>query len=141
MVSPTWWTWVWISSESWWWTGKPGVLQSMELQRVRHNWTEPNLHSGQNFGNTQIFYSRKYIMKILVCHNKYSCITYFLVAAKILHHSRWIIFQKKDICQSLMDTPKKHMVANHSMHLHTANRPMYPTSNLKVKSLLSLLNS
>ena len=39
MASPTWWTWVWASSGSWWWTGKPGVLQSMGPQRVRHNWT------------------------------------------------------------------------------------------------------
>ena len=31
-------TWVWVSSGSWWWTGKAGVLQSMESQRVRHNW-------------------------------------------------------------------------------------------------------
>ena len=38
MASPTWWTWVWASSKSWWWTGKPGVLQSMGLQRVGHNW-------------------------------------------------------------------------------------------------------
>ena len=38
MASPTLWTWVWASSESWWWTGKPGVLQSMWSQRVRHNW-------------------------------------------------------------------------------------------------------
>ena len=37
MVSLTRWRWVWASSGSWWWTGKPGVLQSMELQRVRHN--------------------------------------------------------------------------------------------------------
>ena len=29
---------VWVTSRSWWWTGKPGVLQSMGLQRVRHNW-------------------------------------------------------------------------------------------------------
>ena len=32
------WTWVWASSGSWWWTGKPGVLQSMGSQRVRYNW-------------------------------------------------------------------------------------------------------
>ena len=36
MASPTW---VWVSSGSWWWTGKPGVLQSMESQRVGHDWT------------------------------------------------------------------------------------------------------
>ena len=43
MASPTWWTWVWVSSGSWWWTGKPGMLQAMGLQRVGHNWvTELN---------------------------------------------------------------------------------------------------
>ena len=31
-------TWVWASSKSWWWTGKPGVLQSMGSQRVGHDW-------------------------------------------------------------------------------------------------------
>ena len=38
MASPTWWTWVWESSGSWWWTGKPGMLQSMGSQRAGHNW-------------------------------------------------------------------------------------------------------
>jgi len=38
MTSSTQWTWVWIFSGSWWMTGKPGVLQSIGLQRVRHNW-------------------------------------------------------------------------------------------------------
>ena len=38
MTSPTWWAWVWVSSGNWWWTGKLGVLQSMELRRVGHNW-------------------------------------------------------------------------------------------------------
>ena len=43
MASPTQWTWVWVSSRSWWWTGKPGMLQSVESQRVRHDWvTELN---------------------------------------------------------------------------------------------------
>ena len=38
MAPPTWWTWVWSSFRSCWWTGKPGVLQSMGSQRVRHHW-------------------------------------------------------------------------------------------------------
>ena len=38
MASPTQWTWVWESSGSWWWTGKPGRLQSMWSQRVGHDW-------------------------------------------------------------------------------------------------------
>ena len=32
------WTWVWVNSRSWWWTGKPDVLQFMESQRVGHDW-------------------------------------------------------------------------------------------------------
>ena len=48
MASLTQWTWVWVNSVSWWWTGRPGMLQSMGSQRVRHdretelNWTEGN---------------------------------------------------------------------------------------------------
>ena len=43
MVSPTRWTWVWVNSRSWWWTGRPGVLLFMGLQRVGHDWaTEVN---------------------------------------------------------------------------------------------------
>ena len=38
MASPTQWTRVWASSGSWWWTGRPGVLQSRGLQRVAHDW-------------------------------------------------------------------------------------------------------
>ena len=38
MASLTQWTWVWVNSGSWWWTGKPGVMQSMGLQWVRHDW-------------------------------------------------------------------------------------------------------
>ena len=32
------WTWVWVNSRSWWWTARPGVLQSMGSQRVGHDW-------------------------------------------------------------------------------------------------------
>ena len=43
MASPTHWTWVWVNSGSWWWTGRPGVLQFMGSQRVGHDWaTELN---------------------------------------------------------------------------------------------------
>ena len=43
MASPTWWTWIWVNSRNWWWTGRPGVLQS--IGSLRHmtewlNWTE-----------------------------------------------------------------------------------------------------
>ena len=55
MASPTGWMWVWVNSGSWWWTRRPGVLQFMGSQRVRHDWaTELNwiLSVSKNcFGN------------------------------------------------------------------------------------------
>ena len=57
MASPTRWTWVWVRSGSWWWTGMPGMLQPMRSQRVRHNWvtelsekdfTLPSIQQGFN---------------------------------------------------------------------------------------------
>ena len=43
MASLTRWTWVWVNSRSWWWTGRPGVLRLMGSQRVGHDWvTELN---------------------------------------------------------------------------------------------------
>ena len=43
MASPTQWTWVWVNSRSWWWTGRPVVLWFMGSQRVGHDWmTELN---------------------------------------------------------------------------------------------------
>ena len=43
MASPTQWIWVWVNSGSWWWTGRPGVLWFMGLQRLGHDWaTELN---------------------------------------------------------------------------------------------------
>ena len=48
MASPTQWTWVWVSSGSWWWTRKPGVLLSIRSQRVGHDWvTEQQQQAGK----------------------------------------------------------------------------------------------
>ena len=45
-ASPTQWTWVWVNSRSWWWTGRPSVPQSMGSQRVGHDWvTELNIYT------------------------------------------------------------------------------------------------
>ena len=46
MASPTRWTWLWVNSGSWWWTGRPGMLWFMGWQRVGHDWaTELNWQS------------------------------------------------------------------------------------------------
>ena len=49
MASPTQWTFVWVNAGSWWWTGRPGVLQSTESKELdtteRLNWPTENDHS------------------------------------------------------------------------------------------------
>ena len=48
MASPTQWAWVWVNTGSWWWTGRPGMPQSMGSQIVRHDWvTELNWQLGE----------------------------------------------------------------------------------------------
>ena len=37
-ASLTQWTWVWLNSGSWWWTGRPGVLRFLGSQGIRHDW-------------------------------------------------------------------------------------------------------
>ena len=60
MASLTWWTWVWASSGSWWWTGLPGMLQSMISERIIHgwvtelNWTETNVPIKSYFKNGSV---------------------------------------------------------------------------------------
>ena len=49
MASPTRRTWVWASSRSWWWTGMPGVRQSVGPQRVRRNWATEQHPSQPDF--------------------------------------------------------------------------------------------
>ena len=47
MASLTQWTWVWANSGTWWWTGKPGMLQSLGSQIGGHDWvTELNMSQG-----------------------------------------------------------------------------------------------
>ena len=61
MASLSWWTWVWASSGSCWWTGKPGVLQSMGSHRVGHDW-ETELNWKFTFPNS------KWYLKISVAY-------------------------------------------------------------------------
>ena len=62
MASPTQWTWVWASSGSWWWTEKPGMLQSMGLQRVRHEWaTELNWTELTHYNYNDSISKKRYV--------------------------------------------------------------------------------
>ena len=57
------WTWVWVNSASWWWTGRPGVLQFMGLQRGGHDWVTDLIWS-------DIYY---YILLYITIY-RYTCI-------------------------------------------------------------------
>ena len=54
MASLTQWIWVWVDSGSWWWTGRPGVLQSMGSQRAGHNWVTELSWNIWNKNNTNL---------------------------------------------------------------------------------------
>ena len=56
MASLTQWTWVWVNSRSWWWTGKPGVLQFMGLQRLVHDWA-----TELNWNKRKIYYANTFM--------------------------------------------------------------------------------
>ena len=60
VASPTQWTWVWVHSESWWWTGRPGMLWFMGSQRVGHDWeTELNWTKYHKLGDIlDIYFSQ-----------------------------------------------------------------------------------
>ena len=61
MASPTQWTWVWVNSGSWWWTGRPGVLQSMRLQKVGHGWVTELTKLQIDFSSAWLFSITVYI--------------------------------------------------------------------------------
>ena len=50
--SPTQWTWVWVDSRNWWWTGRPGVQWFMGSQRVGHDWATELKGSRVNYNNS-----------------------------------------------------------------------------------------
>ena len=78
MAWPTRWAWVWASSRSWWWTGKPGVLQSMgstESQIQLSHWTGNwfTLFFSRNWHNTvKQLYSKNKVKtwSLEACDNK-----------------------------------------------------------------------
>ena len=89
MASLTWWTWVWTTSLNWWWTGRPGMLQSMWLQRVGHdrvtelNWTDLSVSQGwlrgwfkrKEKGGINIFRAPCIVM----CSSGQLCVMHFLM--------------------------------------------------------------
>ena len=69
MASLTQWTWVWVNSRRWWWTGRPGGLQFMGSQRVEHDWvTELNWTELKGLEHACLSPSRIHLTKWLWSH-------------------------------------------------------------------------
>ena len=68
MASLTGWTWVWVNSGSWWWTGRPGVLRFMGSQRVGHDWVT-ELHWTELRGNFMSLFMQQMTTRFLLCVN------------------------------------------------------------------------
>ena len=71
MASPTRWMWAWASSRRWWWTGKPGVLQSTESERVGHDWASELTDTQQVLVFGIILFLQ--VAKIIIITNRLSC--------------------------------------------------------------------
>ena len=82
LAAPTRWTRVWVDSRSWWWTGRPGVLRFMGLQRVRHDWAterhgwflhflltrgEASLPSLWNWADLESCFHQQNVVEVMPC--------------------------------------------------------------------------
>ena len=114
VASPTRWTWVWVSSGSWWWTGRPGVLQSMGLQRVRHDWaTELNW----------------IISKLIERHMK-RCSTLLIIQFSSVAQSYLTIYNPMNCSTPGLPVPHQHseLTQTHVHRVSDAIKPSHPLS-------------
>ena len=87
MASLTPWTWVWVNSGSWWWTGRPGVLRFMGLQRVGHDWVTDLIWSdlnGAGCHNLSLF-ALIFSLKPALSFSSFTLIKRFLSSSSHLH--------------------------------------------------------
>ena len=114
MASPTQWTWVWVNSGSWWWTGRPGMLQSMWLQRAGHDWV------------TELNWTR--VMKIKTKINKWDLTklkSFCTVKEKGNHKQdeKMILRMGENICK------RSNQWEIHLQNIQTAHTAQYQTNN------------
>ena len=76
MASLTRWTWVWVNSRSWWWTGRPGMLRFMGSQRVGHDWvTELDYSYMSTLMSERHLKLTMYKSKLLICYKSLSLLS------------------------------------------------------------------
>ena len=112
MASPIWWTWVWVSSGSWWWTGKPGALQSMGLQRVRrvrHYWaTELNWTDSSEILDLYLDFVKLTVLKSLL-----NLLQYCFCCSYVLGTSFCSLFLAKTLVGSQLSNQGSHLLPMH----------------------------
>ena len=96
MASLTQWTWVWVNSGSWWWTGTPGMLWFMGSQRVGHDWaTELNW-------TISIYFIHSYIFFYHYLYVNYGCVdsNYLSIKMKLLLLEYFYELYKHEHCRT-----------------------------------------
>ena len=94
------WTWFWVGSGSWWWTGKPGVLQYIRSQRVGHHWaTELNWICFHLFPmivqDVSHSYLLTYFQDLLKCWGTLPFPSHFWMVGQSLLHS--LVFHQNQV--------------------------------------------
>ena len=82
MASPTQWTWIWVDSGSWWWTGRPGMLRFMGSQRVRHDWATELNWLNVSKKNTQLCEKATKILHFAIYICVWRCVFFFILQLK-----------------------------------------------------------
>ena len=93
MAPSTQWTWVWVDSRSWWWTGRPGMLQFMGSQRVGQDWaTELTIYYSRMICEL-LLYSRKIKIFIYLSLFNYSNLPFFLPGETRRSQVEWNLYK------------------------------------------------
>ena len=87
MASLTQWTWVWVDSGSWWWTGRPGVLRFMGSQRVGHDWVTELNWTESFYHEWTLNFIKFFFLHLLICTYDFS---YTVLKDELLIH--WLFF-------------------------------------------------
>ena len=97
MASSTQWTWVWVNSGSWWWTGRPGLLRFMGLQRFGHDWVTELIWTPVQISQllrkyiSQLIYLRGITRRLLYCEFFYDNGEWLVTPISKNFQSYWIV--------------------------------------------------
>ena len=153
MASLIQWTWVWVNSRSWWWTGRPGMLWFMGSQRVKHdwatelNWAELNLylspiHSLSTvpypfLGKHKCFFCIYEVGSFSVCFVLLYFVLFSLTYFTSIMPSRFIDLVDK--WQEFLSMPKLYMCVCVCVYIHVTSLPIHLSMDAYVVSVSELL--